>query len=58
MIEGLIEGLVAAWILDFFGIDEAFIEVLQPFVKEVQLTAMHYYFVFAVIGLLSGIFNN
>lgn len=31
MIEGMIYGLIGAWFLSLFGVDNIFVEALQPF---------------------------
>lgn len=54
MIEGIIYGLIGAWFLSLFGVDNIFIEALQPFVK-FTLTTSHYYFVFGFVGMVYGI---
>ena len=33
MIEGMIYGLIGAWFLSLFGVDNIFVEALQPFVN-------------------------
>ena len=33
MIEGIIYGLIGAWFLSLFGVDNIFVEALQPFVN-------------------------
>lgn len=54
MLDGLIEGLIVAWILVQFGVDKIWINVLQPFVKQYELTRNHFYFALGIIGLTSG----
>jgi len=49
--DGIIEGLIAAWILSLFRVELIFIDVIQDFVK-FEITTSHYYFIFAVIGLI------
>lgn len=52
MIEGIASGLFAGWILTLFGFDDICLSVIQPFVHFTTLTVKHYYFVFAVTGLI------
>jgi hypothetical protein len=54
MLEGFVGGLIVAFILSLFCVDEMIIEVLQPFVKTVTLTGSHYYIMFGLIGLIGG----
>ena len=54
MIEGIIYGLIGAWFLSLFGVDNIFVEALQPFVN-FTLTTSHYYFVFGFVGMVYGI---
>lgn len=53
MLCGLIEGLIIAWILVEFNIDNICINVIQPFINY-KLTTNHFYFVLGFIGLISG----
>lgn len=55
MLEGLIEGLIVAWILTLFKVDRICIDVLQPFITQVELTTSHFYFVLGLLGLIGGI---
>ena len=54
MIEGIIYGLIGAWFLSLFGVDNIFVEALQPF-ENFTLTTSHYYFVFGFVGMVYGI---
>lgn len=54
MIEGIIYGLIGAWFLSLFGVDNIFVETLQPFVN-FTLTTSNYYFVFGFVGMVYGI---
>ena len=54
MLGGLIEGLIVAWFLVQFGVDEMCIEVLQPFVTQCELTTSHFYFALGFIGFIGG----
>lgn len=49
---GILLSLLSGWILSLFGFDKICIEVLQPCIQNVALTTAHYYFVFAVTGLI------
>lgn len=57
MLGGFISGLIVAWILSLFGVDQMLIEVIQPFTN-VILTSSHYYILFALIGTLGGSISN
>ncbi|GFI32856.1 hypothetical protein IMSAGC013_04263 [Lachnospiraceae bacterium] len=54
MLSGLVEGLIVAWILVQFDVDKICIEVLQPFIKQYELTTSHFYFTLGFIGFISG----
>lgn len=57
MLEGIVYGLIIAWILVQFEIDKICIDVLQPFIN-CRLTTNHFYFVLGFIGLVSGFINE
>ena len=57
MLDGIIGGLIVAWVLSLFGVDEICINVLQPFIRGITLTTDHFYFAFGIIGLIAWIFN-
>ena len=54
MLSGILSGLIIAVILSCFDMDDIFIKALQPFTK-VKLTHDHYYLLFGIIGMISGI---
>lgn len=55
----MVEGLIVAWILVQFDVDRICIEVLQPFIKQCELTTNHFYFALGLIGFVSGcIYQN
>ena len=54
--EYIIESLIIAWILTLFNCDRIFIDVVQPLV-EMDITTNHFYFVFACIGIIYGLFK-
>lgn len=58
MLGGIVSGLICAWILVQFGIKDICINVLQPFVNKVDLTTEHFYFVFGLVGFVSGAINS
>lgn len=58
MLGGLLEGLIAAWILTLFNVDQIFIDVLQPFIAQVELTTTHFYFVLGLLGLVGGLIHD
>lgn len=57
MINGILYGLVCGRFLSWFNIDNICIKVLQPFVS-FELTTVHYYFVFGLIGMIYGVIYN
>lgn len=57
MIGGILYRLLCGWILALFNVDEICIEVLQPIIP-FELTTVHYYFVFGLVGLIYGIIHN
>ena len=58
MLNGLIYGLITAEILVWFGVDEIFIDALQPFFSDIKLTEDLFYFVLAVLGIISGLLQQ
>lgn len=54
LLGGILEGLIATWILVQFDVDKICIEVLQPFINQCKLTTSHFYFVFGIIGFMIG----
>lgn len=58
MLEGLVSGLLVAAILSCFGIDQMFVEVIQPLIAEMEITASHFYAFIALIGMVGGIFSG
>ena len=58
MLDGIVDGLIVAWILTIFNVDSICINVLQPFFINVKLTTNHYYFAFGAIGLIAGIMSH
>lgn len=55
MLGGLISGLIVAWILVQFEVDDICIRVLQPFITQCTLTTDHFYFVLGFFGLAGGL---
>lgn len=58
MLDGFIYGLIVAFILSLFGIDDMILEVIQPFLPNIHLTTSHYYILFGVIGLIAKAFGK
>lgn len=58
MINGLVGGLFAAWILTGFDVHDILIEAIQPMFPMIEITKNHYYLVFAVVGMVGGLFNK
>ena len=48
-------GVLAGWILSWFGAHTALINVLQPLFSQFELTSYHYYVAFGLLGLILGI---
>ena len=57
MFDGLVGGLIVAWILTLFGFDEIFINGIQTFVT-FDLTIDHYYLVFGLVGFIVGLAHS
>lgn len=55
LLGGLISGLIVAWILVQFNVDDICIKVLQPFISQCTLTTDHFYFSLGFIGLIGGL---
>lgn len=58
MLGGLIYGLIIAWILVQFEVDDICIRILQPFITQCQLTTDHFYFVLGVLGMIGGLVED
>lgn len=54
MLNGLLYGLLTAEILVWFGVDEIFINALQPFFPKILLTDDLFYFVLGMLGIIGG----
>ena len=50
-------GLLMGWVLTLFGADNALINVLQPFLPQIELTIQHYYVAFGILGLILGVIS-
>lgn len=57
MLGGFVGGLLVAWILSFFGVDNMLIDVIQPFTT-VALNVSQYYVAFGVLGMIGGMFGK
>lgn len=53
MLEGLIGGLIIAWILTLFNFDMVCMTALKELIN-VSISKSTYYFIFAMIGLITG----
>lgn len=53
MLEGLIGGLIIAWILTLFNFDMVCMTALKELIN-VSISKSTYYFMFAMIGLITG----
>lgn len=53
MLEGLIGGLIVAWILTLFNFDMVCMTALKELIN-VSISKSTYYFMFAMIGLITG----
>lgn len=58
IIDGLVYGLVSALILSIFRVDDIFIDSLQPFVHDIELTSDHFYLAFACLGAIGAILKE
>lgn len=58
IIDGLVYGLVSALILSIFGVDDFFIDSLQPFAHGIKLTSDHFYLAFACLGAIGNILKE
>ena len=58
MLEGIIYGLITAWILTWFDVDEIFIDVLKKFLTNISLNTNHFYVVCEIIGCANGLISN
>lgn len=52
--EYIVYGVIMAWILSWFNLDDLLIEVLQPFLK-FDINGSTYYVFFIVVGFLLGV---
>lgn len=57
MLDGIISGLLVAWVLSWFNIHNMLIDVLQPYIN-LDLTINHYYVAFLVIGMIGGLLHR
>ena len=53
--EGLISGLIVAFILSFFSVDKMVVEVLKSFTSSINWTVSHYYIIMGLIGFAGGL---
>lgn len=53
MLEGLIGGLIIAWVLTLFNFDMVCMTALKELIN-VSISKSTYYFMFAMIGLITG----
>lgn len=58
MLEGVIYGLIIAWILTWFKVDEIFIDALKAFWPNIPLNTNHFYVVCAILGYISGFIGD
>lgn len=56
MLEGIIYGLIIAWILTWFKVDRIFIDALKAFWPSIPLNTNHFYVVCAILGCISGFY--
>lgn len=57
MLGGFIGGLIVAWILSLFGIDNMVIKSVAEVFK-VGISVSTYYIAFGVVGLIGGAFRK
>ena len=57
MLGGILGGLLTAFILEILGLSAVAIEAIQPFIQT-QLTVVHWYLIFGIIGGIGGAFKK
>lgn len=58
MFDGIVYGLITAWILSLFDVDDGFIRAIQPFLQSIEITTDHYYLCFGLIGMIGGLISG
>lgn len=57
MLGGLVVGLIVGWIVSLFGGDHLLIRGIQELTGN-TITSAGYYTIFAIVGLLGGVFKK
>lgn len=52
MLEGFVAGLIIAYILTFFNVDNIIINTIQSFVPNIKITIDIYYVLFGTLGMI------
>ena len=58
MLEGFVAGLIIAYVLTFFNVDNIIINTIQSFIPDIQITIDIYYTLFGVVGMVSGLIKE
>ena len=58
MLEGFVAGLIIAYILTFFNVDNIIINAIQLFVPDIKITIDIYYVLFGVLGMMSELIKE
>jgi len=57
MADGLLSGLLFAWILSWFGFDDLAVKGINELLQ-INATAASYYLIAAVLGIIAGLIND
>ena len=57
MVEGIVYGMISAWILTAFNVDEILLQAANSFFG-LELNRNHYYTFFAAVGMIQGIITD
>lgn len=58
MLEGFVAGLIIAYILTFFNVDNIIINTIQPFIPDIKITIDIYYVLFGILGMVSELIKE
>lgn len=58
MLEGFVAGLIIAYILTFFNVDNIIINAIQSFVPDIKITIDIYYVLFGILGMISELIKE
>lgn len=57
MVEGIVYGMISAWILIAFDVDEILLKATNSFFG-LELDQNHFYMFFAAVGMIQGIITD